>query len=89
MSDKTSVELKKIRNALCLSRGETCRANNLLAFRKCIDCPFNITDSNGKQMCFEDEWELQVVTTQPETITISLENKNDWEITIKSVGLLQ
>ena len=88
MSNKTSVELKKIRNALCLSRGETCKANNLLAFRKCIDCPFNITDSNGKQMCFEDKWELQVLT-QLETITVSLENKNDWEITIKSVELLQ
>lgn len=86
MCDKTSVELKKIRNALCLSRGETCRANNLLAFRKCVDCPFNITDSNSKQMCFEDEWELQVLT---QSETISLENKNDWEITIKRVGLLQ
>lgn len=86
MSDITLAELRK---TIILFRSETCRANNLLAFRKCVDCPFNITDSNSKQMCFEDEWELQVVTTQPETITVSLENKNDWEITIKSVGLLQ
>lgn len=85
MGDTTSVEFKEIRNALILARGETCRANNLLAFRKCTNCPFGITDNNGKHMCFEDEWELQVVITQPETINLA----DEWGIRIKRVGLLQ
>ena len=85
MGDTTSVELKEIRNALILSRGETCRANNLLGFRKCVDCPFDITDSNGKHMCFETDLELQFITTQPEVITLT----DEWGITIKRVGLLK
>ena len=85
MGDTTSVELKEIRNALILARGETCRANNLLAFRKCTNCPLGITDNNGKHMCFEDEWELQLVTTQPEIVNLA----DGWGIKIKRVGLLQ
>ena len=85
MNDKTSVELKEIRNALILSRGETCRANNLLGFRKCVDCPFNITDSNGKRMCFETDLELQFITTQPEVVSLT----DGWGVTIKRVGLLK
>jgi hypothetical protein len=84
MGDKTSVELKEIRNALILSRGETCRANNLLGFRKCVDCPFDITDSSGKHMCFEADLELQFITTS-EIVNL----KDGWEVTIKRVGLLQ
>lgn len=49
MSDITLAEIRK---TIILFRGETCKANNLLGFRKCADCPFNITDSNGKRMCF-------------------------------------
>ena len=85
MGDTTSVELKEIRKTIILFRGETCKANNLLGFRKCADCPFNITDSNGKQMCFEDEWELQFITAQPEVITLT----DGWGVTIKRVGLLK
>ena len=44
MSDITLAEIRK---TIILFRSETCRANNLLGFRKCADCPFNITDSNG------------------------------------------
>ena len=85
MGDTTSVELKEIRNALILARGETCRANNLLGFRKCTNCPFNITDSNGKQMCFETDLELQFITTQPEIVNLA----DGWGVTIKRVGLLK
>ena len=85
MGDITSVELKEIRNALILARGKTCRANNLLGFRKCTNCPFSITDSNGKQMCFEADLELQFITTQPETINL----EDEWGIIIKRVGLLK
>ena len=85
MGDTTSVELKEIRNALILARGETCRANNLLGFRKCTNCPFDITDNNGKHMCFEDEWELQVVITQPGMANL----EDGWGVTIKRVGLLK
>ena len=84
MGDTTSVELKEIRNALILARGETCRANNLLGFRKCVDCPFNITDSNGKRMCFEADFELQFITT-PEMVNLG----DSWGVTIKRVGLLK
>ena len=82
MSDITLAEIRK---TIILFRGETCRANNLLGFRKCVDCPFNITDSNGKRMCFEADLELQFITTQPETINL----EDEWRITIKRVGLLQ
>ena len=82
MSDIT---LAEIRNALILARGETCRANNLLGFRKCVDCPFNITDSNGKRMCFEADFELQFITTQPEIVDLA----DGWGVTIKRVGLLK
>ena len=85
MGDTPSVELKEIRNALILSRGETCRANNLLGFRKCVDCPFNITDSNGKRMCFETDLELQIITTQPEVVSLT----DGWGVTIKRVELLK
>ena len=85
MGDTTSVELKEIRNALILARGETCIANNLLGFRKCTNCPFGITDNNGKHMCFEDEWELQLITTQPEIVNLA----DGWGVTIKRVGLLK
>ena len=84
MGDTTSVELKEIRNALILARGETCRANNLLGFRKCVDCPFNINDSNGKHMCFETDLELQFITT-PEMVNLG----DSWGVTIKRVGLLK
>ena len=84
MSDKTSVELKEIKNTLILSRGETCKANNLLGFRKCVDYPFNITDSNGKQMCFETDLELQFITTSE-----MVRREDGWAITIKRIGLLQ
>ena len=84
MGDTTSVELKEIRNALILSRSETCKANNLLGFRKCVDCPFDITDSNGKHMCFETDLELQFITTSE---MVNLED--GWGIRIKRVGLLQ
>ena len=82
MSDITLAEIRK---TIILFRSETCRANNLLGFRKCVDCPFNITDSNGKRMCFEADFELQFITTQPETINL----EDEWRITIKRVGLLQ
>ena len=82
MSDITLAEIRK---TIILYRSETCRANNLLGFRKCVDCPFNITDSNGKHMCFEDEWELQVVITQPEMVNL----EDGWGVTIKRVGLLK
>ena len=82
MSDITLAEIRK---TIVLFRSETCRANNLLGFRKCVDCPFNITDSNGKRMCFEADFELQFITTQPETINL----EDEWRITIKRVGLLQ
>lgn len=84
MNDKTSVELKEIRNTLILSRGETCRANNLLGFRKCVDCPFNIADSNGKHMCFETDLELQFITTSE---MVNLED--GWKVTVRHVRLLQ
>lgn len=81
MSDITLAEIRK---TIILYRSETCRANNLLGFRKCVDCPFNINDSNGKHMCFEDEWELQFITT-PEMVNLA----DEWGIRIKRVGLLQ
>ena len=82
MSDITLAEIRK---TIVLFRSETCRANNLLGFRKCVDCPFNITDSNGKHMCFEADFELQFITTQPETINLA----DGWGVTIKRVGLLK
>ena len=82
MSDITLAEIRK---TIILFRSETCRANNLLGFRKCINCPFDITDNNGKHMCFEDEWGLQVVATQPEMINLT----DEWGITIKRVELLK
>ena len=82
MSDITLAELRK---TIILFRSETCRANNLLGFRKCVDCPFDITDNNGKHMCFEDEWELQVVITQPGMVNL----EDSWGVTIKRVGLLK
>ena len=82
MSDITLAEIRK---TIILYRSETCRANNLLGFRKCADCPFNITDSNGKQMCFEADLELQFITTQPEIVNLA----DGWGVTIKRVGLLK
>ena len=82
MSDITLAEIRK---TIILFRSETCRANNLLGFRKCVDCPFNITDNNGKRMCFEADLELQFITTQPEVVSLT----DEWGITIKRVGLLQ
>lgn len=82
MSDITLAELRK---TIILFRSETCRANNLLSFRKCTNCPFNITDSNGKQMCFEADLELQFITTQPEIVNLA----DGWGVTIKRVGLLK
>ena len=82
MSDITLAEIRK---TIILFRSETCRANNLLGFRKCTNCPFGITGNNGKHICFKDEWELRVVTTQPETINLA----DEWGLTIKRVGLLQ
>ena len=82
MSDITLAEIRK---TIILFRSETCRANNLLGFRKCVDCPFNITDSNGKRMCFEADFELQFITTQPEIVDLA----DGWGVTIKRVGLLQ
>ena len=79
------ITLAEIRKTIILFRSGTCRANNLLGFRKCTNCPFDITDNNGKHMCFEDEWELRVVTTQPETINLA----DEWGIRIKRVGLLK
>ena len=81
MSDITLAEIRK---TIILFRSETCRANNLLGFRKCIDCPFNITDSNGKRMCFETDLELQFITTSE---IVNLED--GWGVTIKRVGLLK
>lgn len=81
MSDITLAEIRK---TIILFRGETCKANNLLGFRKCTNCPFNITDSNGKQMCFEADLELQFITT-PEMVNLG----DSWGVTIKRVGLLQ
>ena len=81
MSDITLAEIRK---TIILFRGETCKANNLLGFRKCADCPFNITDSNGKRMCFETDLELQFITTSE---MVNLED--GWGVTIKRVGLLQ
>ena len=81
MSDITLAEIRK---TIILFRSETCSANNLLGFRKCTNCPFNITDSNGKQMCFETDLELQFITTS------EMANLEDgWGVTIKRVGLLQ
>ena len=82
MSDITLAEIRK---TIILFRSETCRANNLLGFRKCADCPFNIADSNGKSMCFETDLELQFITTQPEVVSLT----DGWGITIKRVGLLK
>ena len=82
MSDITLAEIRK---TIILFRSETCRANNLLGFRKCTNCPFNITDSNGKQMCFEADLELQLITTQPEIVNLA----DGWGVTIKRVGLLK
>ena len=82
MSDITLAEIRK---TIILFRSETCRANNLLGFRKCVDCPFNINDSNGKHMCFETDLELQFITTQPEIVNLA----DGWGVTIKRVGLLQ
>ena len=82
MSDITLAEIRK---TIILFRSETCRANNLLGFRKCTNCPFNITDSNGKQMCFEADLELQFITTQPEIVNL----EDGWGITIKRVVLLK
>ena len=82
MSDITLAEIRK---TIILFRSETCRAINLLGFRKCVDCPFSITDSNGKQMCFETDLELQFITTQPEIVNLA----DGWGVTIKRVGLLQ
>ena len=82
MSDITLAEIRK---TIILFRGETCKANNLLGFRKCVDCPFNITDSNGKRMCFETYLELQFITTQPEIVNLA----DGWGITVKRVGLLK
>lgn len=81
MSDITLAEIRK---TIILFRSETCRANNLLGFRKCGDCPFSITDSNGKRMCFETDLELQFITT-PETVNLG----DGWGVTIKRVGLLK
>ena len=81
MSDITLAEIRK---TIILFRGETCRANNLLGFRKCADCPFNIADSNDKHMCFETDLELQFITTSE---MVNLED--GWGVTIKRVGLLQ
>ena len=80
MSDITLAEIRK---TIILFRSETCRANNLLGFRKCVDCPFSITDSNGKHMCFETDLELQFITTS------EMANLEGWGVTIKRVGLLQ
>ena len=82
MSDITLAEIRK---TIILFRSETCRANNLLGFRKCGDCPFNIADSNGKHMCFETDLELQFITTQPEVVSLT----DGWGVTIKRVGLLK
>ena len=82
MSDITLAEIRK---TIILFRSETCRANNLLGFRKCTNCPFNITDSNGKQMCFEADLELQFIATQPEIVNLA----DGWGVTIKRVGLLK
>ena len=82
MSDITLAEIRK---TIILFRSETCRVNNLLGFRKCTNCPFDITDNNGKHMCFEDEWELQVVITQPGMANL----EDGWGVTIKRVGLLK
>ena len=81
MSDITLAEIRK---TIILFRSETCRVNNLLGFRKCVDCPFNITDSNGKRMCFEDDFELQFITT-PEMVNLG----DSWGLTITRVGLLK
>ena len=82
MSDITLAEIRK---TIILFRSETCRANNLLGFRKCVDCPFNIADSNGKHMCSETDLELQFITTQPEVVSLT----DGWGVTIKRVGLLK
>lgn len=82
MSDITLAEIRK---TIILFRSETCRANNLLGFRKCTNCPFSITDSNGKHMCFETDLELQFITTQPEIVNLA----DGWGVTIKRVGLLK
>ena len=82
MSDITLAEIRK---TIILYRSETCRANNLLGFRKCVDCPFNINDSNGKHMCFETDLELQFITTQPEIVNLA----DGWGVTIKRVVLLK
>ena len=82
MSDITLAEIRK---TIILFRSETCRANNLLGFRKCVDCPCNRTDSNGKRMCFETGLELQFITTQPEVVSLT----DGWGITIERVGLLK
>ena len=81
MSD---IILAEIRKTIILFRSETCRANNLLGFRKCVNCPFNIADSNGKHMCFETDLELQFITTSE---IVNLED--GWGVTIKRVGLLK
>ena len=76
MSDITLAEIRK---TIILFRSETCRANNLLGFRKCADCPFNLNDSNGKHMCFETD------LTTPEMVNL----EDGWGVTIKRVGLLK
>ena len=78
------ITLAEIRKTIILFRSGTCRANNLLGFRKCADCPFNLNDSNGKHMCFETDPELQFITT-PEMVNL----EDGWGVTIKRVGLLK
>ena len=78
------ITLAEIRKTIILFRSETSRANNLLGFRKCVNCPFNIADSNGKHMCFETDLELQFITTSE---IVNLED--GWGVTIKRVGLLK
>ena len=81
----SGITLAELRKTIILFRSETCRANNLLGFRKCVDCPFDIIDSNGKHMCFEIDLELQFLTTQPEIVNLA----DGWEVTVRHVRLLQ
>ena len=81
MSDITLAEIRK---TIILFRSETCRANNLLGFRKCANCPFNIADGNGGHRCFETDLELQFITTS-EMVNLA----DGWGVTIERVGLLK
>ena len=83
MSDITLAEIRK---TIILFRSETCRANNLLGFRKCKYCPFAVDiDGNGAYRCMERAFIHLPLTAQSEVITLT----DGWKVTVRHVRLLQ